>query len=96
VEAIECARGEIRISELEASAGMSARQLERKFKRDIGVSPKTFARIERFKAVVSSIEHHRQPDWAGVAAEFGYSDQPHLVREFKSFAGCTPQQFCRD
>lgn len=92
VETIELERGDVRISELETKTGMSARQLERKFKREIGVSPKTFARIERFKAVMSFAEQCSQPDWAEVAADFGYSDQPHLVREFKSFAGCTPQQ----
>lgn len=34
-----------------------------------------------------------RPDWARLAADFGFADQPHLVREFKSFSGLTPAAY---
>jgi AraC-like DNA-binding protein len=35
-------------------------------------------------------------DWAGLAAEWGYSDQAHLIREFHAMAGVTPADYARD
>lgn len=91
VARIEAARGSLRIAALESSTGLSARQLERKFARHVGLSPKTFARVVRFKAAVAAAEAAAQPpDWAGLACDFGYADQAHLAREFKEFTGLAP------
>lgn len=92
VNRIEAARGGLRISDLERSTGLSARQLERKFARQVGISPKAFARVVRFKGVLAAASVGA-PDWAGLAAEFGFADQAHLVREFKAFSGQTPAAF---
>jgi AraC-like DNA-binding protein len=35
-------------------------------------------------------------DWAGLAAEWGYADQAHLIREFRAMAGVTPRDYARD
>jgi AraC-like DNA-binding protein len=35
-------------------------------------------------------------DWAGLAAEWGYADQAHLIREFRAMAGVTPADYVRD
>ena len=72
---------------------MSARQIERKFDRDIGVGPKTFSRIVRFQSIISLARSVESPDWVDIACKHGYSDQPHLVREFKEFSGVTPTDF---
>jgi AraC-like DNA-binding protein len=94
VARIEASGGTLPIAGLEIATGLSGRQIERKFARHIGVAPKTFARIARFKALLAAaVAEPRGPDWAGLAADHGYADQPHLVREFGRFAGLSPAAF---
>lgn len=93
VKRIEVARGDLQIADMERSTGLSLRQLERKFSRHIGISPKTFARIVRFKAAAAVAERPRPVDWAALASEFGFADQAHLVREFRAFSGLTPVDY---
>jgi AraC-like DNA-binding protein len=95
VTRIEAARGGLRIRDLERSTGLSARQLERKFARHLGISPKSFARVVRFKAVAgaAAAANPDPPDWVRLAGDFGFADQPHLVREFKAFSGLTPVDY---
>jgi AraC-like DNA-binding protein len=92
VTRIEAARGDLRIGELEKSTGLSARQLERKFARHLGISPKTFARVVRFRALAAAATKP-DPNWVTLAGDFGFADQPHLAREFKAFAGLTPTDY---
>lgn len=93
VERIQTTRGELRLTEIERSTGLTLRQIERKFSRQLGISPKLFARVVRFGAVMDAAERSPAPDWGRIAAEFGFADQPHLVREFKAFSGLTPTGF---
>jgi AraC-like DNA-binding protein len=53
-------------------------------------TPKRAARVIRFERVPRRIAGEAQPDWARLAAECGYSDQAHLIRDFGEFAGTTP------
>lgn len=71
---------------------LSPRQLERIFRREVGLPPKHYARLLRFRRVLGSLEAG-DPHWADVAAAAGYSDQAHLVREFRAFAGITPAAY---
>jgi len=69
-------------------AGVSARHLERVFFARVGLGPKAFARIVRFQNVLRS----SLPDWAAIAADCGYTDQAHLIHEFREFTGQTPAE----
>ena len=71
--------------------GVSSRQLERRFKRRVGMSPKHFARIRRFQRVFHAMEGCSL-GWVGAAAACGYYDQAHLIRDFRDFAGEAPAQ----
>lgn len=93
VTRIERAAGTLRIASLTADTGVGARQLERKFARFVGVAPKTFARITRFKSVIAAGAAGGADDWAQRAAACGFADQAHLVREFKSLSGLTPGNY---
>jgi AraC-like DNA-binding protein len=84
--------GRVRIEALAAELGASRRYLARRFAEQVGVSPKTAARLLRFADVRRRIER-APPHWARIASEAGYADQPHLNREFQQFAGTTPTDF---
>lgn len=84
--------GLISVDALASGAGISARQLERRFLQEVGVAPKLLCRILRFQRIFHSIRAH-DGRWATVAADCGYYDQAHLIRDFKQFAGQTPSVF---
>lgn len=69
---------------------LSPRQFERKFIQQIGISPKFFARISRFYKAFELKEHNLTLDWSSIAWNTGYTDYQHLVKDFKQFAGRTP------
>ncbi|SFO91006.1 Helix-turn-helix domain-containing protein [Mesorhizobium sp. NFR06] len=69
--------------------GWSRKHLAAKFTDAIGIGPKTLSRIVRFNRALS-LSKRQGDDWAGIAADCGYADQAHLVREFRQLAGETP------
>jgi AraC-like DNA-binding protein len=73
------------------SLGVSRRQLERRFKARVGMPPKHFARIRRFQRVFHAMEED-SAGWVDAAADCGYYDQAHLIRDFRDFAGEPPSQ----
>jgi AraC-like DNA-binding protein len=75
--------------------GWSVRQLERRFRRETGLTPRLFGRIVRFQRVFRAVGADSGPDWVSVALECGYADQPHLIREFRELAGETPAAFLK-
>jgi AraC-like DNA-binding protein len=81
--------GLISVDQLAGDAGISSRQLERRFLRDVGVGPKLLARILRFQQVFRAVESCNGL-WASIALECGYYDQAHLIRDFNQFARKTP------
>jgi AraC-like DNA-binding protein len=68
---------------------MSERTLRRRFDESFGYGPKTLDRILRYQRFLRLVRLSRGST-AILAAEAGYSDQPHLVRESRRLAGCTP------
>jgi AraC-like DNA-binding protein len=79
-----------RIGGLIADSGLSAKRFGTLFRAQVGVGAKQYARLKRFRAVVAGVQQGRRIEWAHVAADCGFHDQPHLVREFRDFAGMTP------
>jgi AraC-like DNA-binding protein len=73
--------------------GWGKKRLIARFREQIGVAPKTAARVVRFSRAVRALEDAQEPYWAAVALECGYYDQSHMVREFRDFAGMTPGEF---
>lgn len=92
VAAIEKAGGDIRIDDLARQLGTSERTLRRHLG-VLGVSPKRFAAIVRFRHAHAFL--HNTPDvtWADAVARFGYADQAHFVREYRRFSGRPPSQW---
>lgn len=82
-------RGLVSVDQLASQAGVSSRQLERRFLHEVGIGPKLLARIVRFQQVFRAVDQSN-PAWAEVAIECGYYDQAHLIRDFNQFAEQTP------
>lgn len=87
---IESAGGLCRIDELCELGSIAIRQLDRLFRDYVGFSPKTFARIVRFQNALLLLKGHPGCTLADVAAQCGYYDQSHFVRECRTFAGVVP------
>ena len=90
LELIERDFGNVRIDALASNIGVTTRQLARRFKTAVGLSPKEFARITRFGHVLRRIKHRRDESLTDTALECGYFDQAHLNHEFRAFAGMSP------
>jgi AraC-like DNA-binding protein len=86
--------GGIRIEALAGELGCSRRYLAARFTEQIGVSPKTAARLLRFDRVCRRLERSGSGRLAQIAHEAGYFDQSHLNRDFRELAGTTPAEFC--
>lgn len=78
------------VSAVAGSLGVSERHLRRVFHETVGVSPKVFARLQRFRRAIRAARKTRA-DWADVAADAGYYDQAHLIAEFRAISGVTPR-----
>jgi len=85
VRAAMASGGDMDVDALARLAGLGVRQLERQFLEDVGLSPKGFLRTARFQRALGLLRDGCPP--ADVAALCGFSDQPHLAREFRAFAG---------
>jgi AraC-like DNA-binding protein len=83
-------RGRATVATIARQSGWSRRQLERRFREDVGFAPKTLARIVRFQNALRLSGRDPGRTWADVAASCGYADQAHLNRDFREFAGTTP------
>jgi len=95
--------GRVRVAALADEIGWSRKHLAQRFAIEVGAGPKTVGRILRFAGVRRSIDADLRAgqgrwssDWAGLAADWGYADQAHLIREFRAMAGVTPADYVRD
>lgn len=88
----EAAGGDLRIGALAELGGTTLRTMDRLFRRYIGVSPKTFSRVMRFQRGLNRLKFDPAVSLGTIAAECGYADQSHFVREFKRFTGVAPSQ----
>lgn len=83
------------VSEVALRAHASERSLERLFREYVGISPKWVIRRYRLHEVVENLNAGLPVDWAALAASLGYYDQSHLIREFRSLTGYSPERFRR-
>jgi AraC-like DNA-binding protein len=82
----------IRMADIRDLVGMSTKRLIAAFRAEVGLSPKAFARIRRLQAALRLLDAGAVGG-AHIAAEVGYFDQAHFVREFQTFTGMTPTQY---
>ena len=88
--------GALRVEPLMDETGWSRRHVTERFRRQLGVSPKTYARLRRFehaKALLSALPSTPDRTVTDVAIGAGYYDQSHLIRDFTAMGGITPGAF---
>jgi AraC-like DNA-binding protein len=95
VARIDDAHGNLRVSTLHESLDVSRKHLTLRFAREIGIPPKAYAQLRRFIWTLGRLRESEEVDWAQLAAAAGYSDQSHLVRDFRRVAAARPTEFLR-
>lgn len=85
--------GSIKNDELAKQFNMTKRHFERRFKKEVGLSPKQFSRIVRIEKARSLIRSLNFNSLTDIGYECDYYDQAHFIREFKEFVKETPKQY---
>lgn len=91
VHRIRIIRGSLRIDRLARHLSLSQSALERRFRREVGASPKKFAALVRLRHVVRL--RRAGVSLTDIAHFAGYADQPHFIKDFKRFTGQAPASF---
>jgi AraC-like DNA-binding protein len=87
--------GRVSITHLANRYGVSRQLFTYRFRNAVGLPPKLFARIVRFKHAVHVLKSTDVSDWASVAPAIGFYDQAHMINEFRFFVGMPPGVFFR-
>jgi AraC-like DNA-binding protein len=93
ISAFELNPSAARITAVQRASGVSPQVFIRRFAETVGITPKRYARVLRFNALLPRLARAGPRDWADVAAEGGYFDQSHLIHEFRQLAGITPAEY---
>ncbi len=87
---LQSSGGQVRMTALARSLGVSERTLHRDILDEAGVAPKLLARVLRFQRAVSLLRANGGAALCDVAFECGYADQAHLSRDVRELAGVSP------
>jgi AraC-like DNA-binding protein len=83
------------VRRIQLDTGLSHTRFIQLFREHVGLTPKLFGRVRRFHTMLDRIEKGAPVKGAELAADCGYFDQSHLIREFRAFAGITPLEYSR-
>lgn len=88
--------GDARINNFVAESGLSARQFQRRFAAQVGMSPKLFARTIRFDRALVARRDGTNRTWTQIVHDLGYFDQAHFIRDCHAFTGLPPGSLVGD
>jgi AraC-like DNA-binding protein len=83
----------MKVSKAHDLTGLSAKRFNALFRSNVGLSPKAYFRVRRLQAALRALDTARPG--ATIAADLGYFDQAHFVRELRAFAAITPTQYAK-
>lgn len=92
---IEQHRGRTTVATLAKRCGLSQRQLNRHFLRQVGLGPKHFAKVVQLKEALAALQNAEHGELQRIAHGAGYYDQSHFVRDLKRLVGISPMAFLR-
>lgn len=85
----------INIARMNEKIGYSNKHFAEMFRRQVGVTPKSYLKIMRFQKAVRTIDAATNIDWGQISLECGFYDQSHFINDFKHFSGFTPEQYAK-
>ena len=85
-----------RVGDFARAQGLSVRALQRLFATYVGVSPKWVILRYRIHEALEQAGTRDHIDWAALAADLGYADQAHLVRDFTATVGVPPTAYATE
>ena len=91
--ALERFQSDTNIADIVAETNISHRHFIRIFETTVGLTPKSYQRVQRLNQALNAIQKQPQSTWVEIAHTTGFSDQAHLNREFAALAGVTPTQY---
>lgn len=96
VNALLRSKGGRPISDITENDPAKRRNLERKFLKQIGISPKQLGKVIRLQTALKLLIDHQQESLTALAYESNYYDQAHFIKDFREFTGTTPGDFLND
>ncbi len=92
---IEQKQSKINVQEIAAHFFISRKTLERKFLQRVGLTPKHYLRMIRFRNAYTQLSLSRYHEMMDLVVENGYFDQMHMIKDFKHFVGATPAELAK-
>ncbi len=96
IDTLFSTRGSTSINKVLKDNLSKRRQLERKFQKQIGISPKQLGKVIRLQTALKILLNQEMDSFTQVAYESDYYDQAHFIKDFKEFTGTTPKEFLND
>lgn len=90
---IQNTKGQLSLKQVADEVCLSLRHFEREFKFTVGISPKKFSRIVKFKHTLTYLKTQREKSLFDIALDCGYFDKAHLIKDFKTLSGNSPSYF---
>jgi AraC-like DNA-binding protein len=87
------AHGRARVRDISKAVDLSQRRFIEVFTTEVGLTPKLFSRVQRFQRALALSRNAIERNWAQLAADCGYYDQSHLIRDFAEFSGICPANY---
>lgn len=85
--------GQQDIAELSKLACLGYKQFKRVFTEYVGLNPKEFLQIARFRKTSHSLQSGKDAHLSRLACEWGYCDKSHLIKDFRAFTGYSPKEY---
>ncbi|MES2441247.1 MAG: helix-turn-helix domain-containing protein [Pseudomonadota bacterium] len=79
------------VADITARTGLAHRRLQRIFARELGMPPRSYLRLLRFRSALIEVQASAA-HLADTAAGRGYADQAHMARDFRALAGLPPRE----
>jgi AraC-like DNA-binding protein len=80
-------------AEIAERTGYSQRHFIELFRNEVGLKPKQFHRLYRFRKVIEAVQRRSDVDWTDIGLAAGYFDQAHLIHDFREFSELTPERY---